>query len=260
MRRCERVVRKAMTSNLWTVTRLLAMMAVIIPERCKAEIGKTIPHFCSTIQMFHCQRGIHMDTHYIKIHSRYYDASFLCDIKTDGGGWIVIQRRVNKQTNFNQDWSAYKNGFGTLCGDHWLGNKHLHMMTSLRSFELRIDMVHKTKNYTAQYSIFNVSGENKNFELHIEGFTGDVIDDFTLNNNMQFSTPDRDNDVSLTKQCGKQYRSGWWFRDCHLVNLNGRFYSGLLNVGVLWTSITGQYGTLSAVEMKIREKKQTSNY
>ena len=30
--------------------------------------------------------------------------------------WIVIQQRLNSSFNFNQNWTAYRNGFGTIGG------------------------------------------------------------------------------------------------------------------------------------------------
>ena len=30
--------------------------------------------------------------------------------------WIVIQQRLDSSLNFNQNWTAYKNGFGTISG------------------------------------------------------------------------------------------------------------------------------------------------
>ena len=43
-----------------------------------------------------------------------------CDMETDGGGWMVIQRRVaNGNVNFTSDWNDYVNGFGDLNGEFW---------------------------------------------------------------------------------------------------------------------------------------------
>ncbi|KAL7978457.1 hypothetical protein Chor_004274 [Crotalus horridus] len=55
----------------------------------------------------------------------------LCDMDTDGGGWIVFQRRSDGSVDFFRDWAAYKKGFGSQLTEFWLGNDHLHRLTSL---------------------------------------------------------------------------------------------------------------------------------
>lgn len=48
---------------------------------------------------------------------RFSDSTQLarCDMITDGGGWIVIQRRVaGGSVNFYRNWTEYENGFGDL--------------------------------------------------------------------------------------------------------------------------------------------------
>ena len=43
-----------------------------------------------------------------------------CDF--DGNnGWTVIQRRTDGSVDFQKPWAAYKNGFGDLYTDFWLG-------------------------------------------------------------------------------------------------------------------------------------------
>ncbi|KAK4819918.1 hypothetical protein QYF61_014902 [Mycteria americana] len=44
-----------------------------------------------------------------------------CDMTTDGGGWIVFQRRQNGLTDFFRKWADYRVGFGNLEDEFWLG-------------------------------------------------------------------------------------------------------------------------------------------
>ena len=55
-----------------------------------------------------------------------------CDMETDGGGWIVIQRRNASMgwVNFVRGWTDYKNGFGDLDGEFWIGLKQIHELTN----------------------------------------------------------------------------------------------------------------------------------
>ncbi|GFS22418.1 ficolin-1-like, partial [Elysia marginata] len=91
-----------------------------------------------------------------------------CDAQTDGGGWIVFQvraelgkRREKGDVDFyNKLWVDYRNGFGNLSMDFWLGNEALYNLTSKNSYELRVDIIStEGENLYNVYSTFNVSSE-----------------------------------------------------------------------------------------------------
>ncbi|KFB37289.1 hypothetical protein ZHAS_00004506 [Anopheles sinensis] len=52
-----------------------------------------------------------------------------CEQEKQGGGWIVIQNRIGNSVDFHRNWTEYRNGFGNVGGDFWLGLEYVHQMT-----------------------------------------------------------------------------------------------------------------------------------
>ncbi|XP_059175195.1 fibrinogen-like protein 1 [Physella acuta] len=175
----------------------------------------------------------------------------LCDTNTDGGEWIVIQRRVKGDVNFTRNWSDYKNGFGSLAGDYWLGNDWISNLTQKGYSELRFDMKYEGKSYYAVYSNVKVGNEADLYRIKFTYKTGNATDNLDTHNQMAFSTLDRDNDRS-SQHCAEDYKGGWWYRDCHRVNVNGMWASKVIHKGIIWHGITGFTNSLEFVEMKLR--------
>ena len=42
-------------------------------------------------------------------------------METAGGGWTVIQRRMDRSEDFNRKWKDFVVGFGDLNSEFWLG-------------------------------------------------------------------------------------------------------------------------------------------
>ena len=104
----------------------------------------------------------------------------LCDMTTDGGGWTVFQRRLDGSVDFYLDWESYKNGFGDLNGEFWLGNDNLHRLTATDDVILRVDLEDFDGNKTyAEYTTFKVADEEDNYRLLIERYSGTAGDSMT---------------------------------------------------------------------------------
>ena len=183
-----------------------------------------------------------------------------CDLETDGGGWLVIQRRLpNGTVNFTRDWADYENGFGDLNGEFWYGLRNIHALTTQDEVELRIDMVREEdgSEHSWTYQTFRVAGASDNYSLTIGEGEGSVGNDaMAYHNGQQFSTYNNDNSGS----CSFAHQGGWWYDSCYTANLNGphtlpstpgisQTYARLI-----WYDGT-VYHDLSSADMKIRVKK-----
>ncbi|PIK35696.1 hypothetical protein BSL78_27477, partial [Apostichopus japonicus] len=75
-----------------------------------------------------------------------------CNNDVGGGGWTVIQRRDSGAVNFDRSWSQYKDGFGFLSTEFWLGNEKLSYLTNQGHYELRVDI--KLSNGASFYTTY----------------------------------------------------------------------------------------------------------
>ncbi|KAJ8050958.1 Fibrinogen C domain-containing protein 1 [Holothuria leucospilota] len=202
----------------------------------------------------------------------YSPFEVFCNMTVDGGNWTVFQRRNRGATGFYNNWISYKNGFGDIQDEFWLGNDKLHYLTKQGTYELRVDFVTPSmETKYAKYTSFKIdSVTNKYRVTDIGTYSGNGGDGMSDVQNIQFSTHDEDHD-GLSYDCAEGHRGGWWYgggyyyhyyrycdlwidgsynRRCTVSSLNGD-YNGGSGQNIFWhLSYNGCYAKYT--EMKIR--------
>uniref|UniRef100_UPI0037E94D8D fibrinogen-like protein 1 n=1 Tax=Semicossyphus pulcher TaxID=241346 RepID=UPI0037E94D8D len=193
-----------------------------------------------------------------------------CDM-SDGGGWIVIQRRIDGTERFNRSWAEYKEGFGDMeaeLREFWLGNDNLHYITTQGNYSLRINLEDFECNQRyAEYKNFKVANEKDHYQLDFGAYVGTAgdalsgsyqfgVSEWASHQGMKFSTFDQDND-NYKGNCAQEDKGGWWFNKCHSAHLNGKYYpyghySAITDDGVVWYPWRGWWYSLKTSIMKLR--------
>ncbi|XP_041374736.1 ficolin-1-like [Gigantopelta aegis] len=153
----------------------------------------------------------------------------------------VFQRRMDGSEDFYRTWNEYRDGFGDVEREFWVGNEIIHKITSRAVYELRIDLEDFEGNTRyAMYSPFSLASEAEKYTLHIGLYNGDA---------------DLDLDLNPFTNCAVRFHGAWWYNSCHACNLNGLYLGGPTHTyaeGVTWDGWRGQYYSLKRTEMKIR--------
>ena len=123
----------------------------------------------------------------------------------------------------------------------------------------------QNKSHIALYHSFKVE-PSPLYKLSVSGYDSDnssLQDSLSYHNNYAFSTKDRDNDA-WGGNCATQYLGAWWYRSCHVSNLNGYNYNKgdirpIFAKGINWNdnnNVAEQAYHFSwpKAEMKIRQK------
>ncbi|XP_068035064.1 LOW QUALITY PROTEIN: tenascin-X-like [Anomalospiza imberbis] len=188
-----------------------------------------------------------------------------CDMETDGGGWLVFQRRQDGSTDFWRGWESYARGFGNVSGEFWLGNEALHELTTATPTELRVDLRTARDSAFALYRDFAVGGAEERYRLRVGAFSGTAGDALSYHSGSPFSTRDRDfrdprdrRDPSGRPRpppCAVAYGGAWWYRNCHYANLNGRYGTPRDHQGIHWFPWKGFNVSIPFTEMKLRPQR-----
>ncbi|XP_071798358.1 fibrinogen-like protein A [Asterias amurensis] len=149
-----------------------------------------------------------------------------CDMETDNGGWIVIQRRIDGEVAFNRNWLDYQDGFGQASREFWLGNENLRKLTeSSGKWQLRVELLDwDGSTRWSGYNQFSVSRDKYRLTCTEYDERSTAGDSMRLHNGMLFSTKDQDNDVNDNAHCAVVRPGGWWYYRCVQANPNGQYF------------------------------------
>ncbi|EDW76257.2 uncharacterized protein Dwil_GK15361 [Drosophila willistoni] len=200
----------------------------------------------------------------VKIPGHQESFEVLCDAELAGYGWTVIARRTNSSLNFFTNWREYKEGFGNLSGDFFIGLNKLHAITKSEVHELYIhleDFEGETR--YAQYDEFLIESEKQFYAMSSLGkFTGDAGDSLRHQLGMNFTTYDQDNDVINSDNCAIKYMGSWWHNNCtesHFSHLFGLYLDAenegtFGENGMIWKTWRGKNYSYKRMQMMLRPK------
>lgn len=142
-----------------------------------------------------------------------------CDLEVDGGGWLVIFRKIN-EADFQKGLKDYEDGFGSLedGNSFWYGLKVLSHIANRGVWELRVDLVNSKQaqphTVHAHYSNFSIGDRSEGYKLKLGAYVedkstaSDSLHEF--NGNMFYTI---DNDGPMTAGCAKPAGGGWWYTE-----------------------------------------------
>ncbi|XP_061186902.1 ficolin-1-like [Saccostrea echinata] len=178
-------------------------------------------------------------------------------LHTEGSVWTLIQRRVDGSVNFYRGWTEYKNGFGELSSEFWIGLDTIHQLVMNGFTVLRIELEMGKESAYAEYSSFYVAGEEDNYRIHVSGYSGTAGDGISCHgqycsNNVQFSTHDNDNDKNSDENSAQLFKGAWWYNRGHRSNLNGEYGNDNFAKGINWYLFKGNKKSLTGSRMMLR--------
>ncbi|XP_034108392.1 angiopoietin-4 isoform X2 [Drosophila albomicans] len=183
-------------------------------------------------------------------------------VPCDNEGWTVILNRSSDDVSFQRGWLDYKEGFGNLAGDFFIGLDKLHALTSSVLHELRIELEDFDGNVAhAGYDAFAISGERELYSLQLLGqfiteLQPSAGDSLSYQAGAKFSTFDSDNDNCLECSCAQRHKAAGWFNSCATSNLFGIYHQQNPNeageTGIFWDTFQGKETSLRRVKLLIR--------
>ena len=245
--------------NLTTTINVIYFESTEIIMRLNKQFKAVVEEAADCLEVY--QKGFKENGIYeVRIGDK--NVKILCDMTTPPFGWTVMQKRFDGSVDFYQIWTVYKNGFGNLKTEFWLGNEYVHLLTTGKSNLLRFEL--KTFNgerYTKSYTDFYIGTSDEKYKLILGGEPSDN-DAVLYHNGMKFSTYDQDNDLANNINCAVKFHGAWWYNNCQRSSLNGKYRPSETaenQQGIFWKDrigelYTGNKRSLQETEIKFRKQ------
>ena len=93
----------------------------------------------------------------------------------------IFQFRQDGRVDFYRSWAEFKNGFGELTGEHWLGNDNIHLLTKDNDSQVKYRLQSLDGNWTsADYLPFSIGDESQGYLLTTGAYLGAPIPGWNL--------------------------------------------------------------------------------
>ena len=135
-----------------------------MPCQCIYHIADVLLKSCKTIldENQYAASGLY------RISPCGIDFTVYCNMEESGGGWTVIQRRIDNTTDFYRTWEDYQRGFGIFESNMSLGLDKIHCLTNTAPCKLLVTLS-SFDNQMAKsiYNYFKVGNEMSSYQLHV---------------------------------------------------------------------------------------------
>uniref|UniRef100_A0A182LYB1 Fibrinogen C-terminal domain-containing protein n=1 Tax=Anopheles culicifacies TaxID=139723 RepID=A0A182LYB1_9DIPT len=186
-----------------------------------------------------------------KVNGSFYIKTTRAANHAHGDDWIIFQQRYDGTVDFYRNWTEYRDGFGDLGGEFWLGLEKLYrIVSSGPQHELLIEL-EDFQGVTAfeHYDDFLIGSEAENYALKKLGKPqGTAGDSLAVHRGKNFSTYDH-----KTNDCPVFYHGAWWFLQCYDAHLNAEYLIGKQPTrgGNVWHTFRGSFESLQATKMML---------
>ncbi|XP_041355317.1 angiopoietin-related protein 1-like [Gigantopelta aegis] len=201
-------------------------------QYCKLVMDGSSKDMCyKRIDRGYCSEGFKSSTYnavgIYTIMPPFSNTSFPVRCEMKFGGRTMVQYRDDVTEDFYRNWTDYRNGFGSLDADFWLGLEKIRQIVKNRDVDLVVFMKLGNGSYYQQrYFNVSVSDESDGYRVMFShsrpGSSFPLGDSLSYANGSQFTTLDVDNDNWAGGNCAQTHKSGFWFNACTKCNPNGR--------------------------------------